>query len=167
MSLHVAGPRSRVENISALGTIEKTDRCSRFYGIGRCSGIVHFKSADKRRGGERRVDRSALAGLDLKAKVTSRLIPNERGAFPQRILRTHDRGQNLIIDIHDLGGILRPDERGLAAFRARRSTLRSSHRVVHPIHEVAAFWREGEPRSPAQSGLFSVAASSKRPDPPV
>jgi len=143
------------------------ERCSRFYGIGRCSGIVHFKSADKRRGGERRVDRSALAGLDLKAKVTSRLIPNERGAFPQRILRTHDRGQNLIIDIHDLGGILRPDERGLAAFRARRSTLRSSHRVVHPIHEVAAFWREGEPRSPAQSGLFSVAASSKRPDPPV
>jgi hypothetical protein len=24
-----------------------------------------------------------------------------------------------------------------------------------------------DPRSPAQSGLFSVAASSKRPDPPV
>src|SRR5262249_20829723 len=99
--------RCGVEGVSALKPVERTDRRSRLERIGGRTRIVHFNSADLGRARGRRVDRGAGTLFDVEAKIALRLIPDARGTFTQRIFRAHGRGQYFVVDLYDLGRILR------------------------------------------------------------
>ena len=96
-----------VQRVRVVGAAVRRDRGARLDRVGDQPVVDDVELRDVRRLGERRVDRRLVAERPRVALVARRLVVDLRRARLQRVDAVHDRGQHLVVDLDQLGGVLR------------------------------------------------------------
>ncbi len=100
-----------VERVAVVGAAVRRDRGARLDRVRDQPVVDDVELGDVRRLGERRVDRRLVAERPRVALVARRRVVDLRRARLQRVDAVDDRGQHVVVDVDQLGRVLRLVER--------------------------------------------------------
>jgi hypothetical protein len=129
-----------VERIAVVGARVGGVRGARLDGVGDKAVVDDFERGHVRGSGEGLVDRGLVAETPDVAGVVGRRVVHHRRALLARVARADDRGQLLVIDLHQLGGVARlllgfgDDDRDVVADVARFALREAGmRRLLHRL----------------------------------
>ncbi len=97
----------RMKGVAILAPIVGAERGASLHGVSGDACDEEALSGHVMGAGETGVARRLVAGLVQEAEVVRHLVPDRRCARRQRGRRVGDRGQDLVVDLDELGGVLR------------------------------------------------------------